>query len=352
MNTETAIGLKVGVKQAEKTRKKLVEKKILRDDLRIAKDQFFVYFPVREVTNEVKGYNITKREFKIKTIKPKSYKDLVNVPAHPVDKLPTSFDVIGDIILVKINDKLLDYQQQIAEALMQANKNIRTVCLSPPITGELRTRKVRVIAGEKNTETLHNEYGLKFALDVSKTYFSPRLANERKRVASLVKINEIVVDMFSGVAPFSIMIANYGKPNMVYAVDKNKDAVEYAKKNIKINNLLDRIEIINADAKDVEKIFKNKNVKADRIIMNLPFSAFSFFKYALKIISDEAVIHYYDILDMEEDLEERVNKLKEIGEKNNIVIGKMNIRKIKTYSPREFYIGIDITTKKQYADVA
>ena len=60
---------------------------------------------------------------------------------------------------------------------------------------------------------------------LKETYFSPRLANERKRITSLVKPGETVVDMFAGVAPFSIMIAKYANPKIIYAIDKNKDAI-------------------------------------------------------------------------------------------------------------------------------
>ncbi len=117
--------------------------------------------------------------------------------------------------------------------MLETHKNIRTVCLIDPVSGELRTRNVAIIAGENQTLTTHTEYGLSFDVDVETTYFSPRLASERKRVANLVKSGEIVVDMFAGVAPFSIMIARYAKPKIVYAIDKNKEAVLLCKKECK-----------------------------------------------------------------------------------------------------------------------
>ena len=182
---------------------------------------------------------------------------------------------------------------------------------------------------------------------MQKTYFSPRLATERKRVANLVKPGEIVVDMFTGVAPFSIMIAKYADPKIIYAIDKNSEAIKYAKENIKKNNVLDKVEIIHADAKKVHKILKEK---ADRIIMNLPFSAHMFLKNTLTITKKISIIHYYDIL-KEEEIQERINELKRIGKENKTKLTNLNVRKIKTYAPREFYIGIDITATKN-ADVA
>ena len=79
--------------------------------------------------------------------------------------------------------------------------------------------------------------------------------------------------------------------------------------------------------------------------MNLPFSAHLFFKNALEIVDNICIIHYYDIL-KEGKIQERINKLRRIAEENKTTLTNLNIRKIKTYAPREFYIGIDITAKK------
>jgi len=316
-------GIRVQLDQAEKMRKYLSEKNLLRNDLKISKDNAFIYFPVKALPRELDSYDVVKKEFEKGEAKPKSYKEIVSVPDKLKHELPTSYDVIGDIILIKLPNKLLKYQKEIGESLLKSNKNVKTVCLIEPVTGEFRTRNIKVIAGEKHTTTVHKEYGLKFDVDVENTYFSPRLATERKRVADLVKPNEIVVDMFD-------------------AIDKNEEAVKCAKQNIKRNNVLDKIEVINADANEIHK---NLQKKADRIIMNLPFSAHLFFTYALKIAKNYVIIHYYDILKVDR-IEERTGKLKKIAEENGYALPNLDIRKIKSYAPREFYIGIDITAKK------
>ena len=282
MSNEKITGIQVKLKQAEKIRKYLYEKNLLRTDLKISKNNSFIYFPIKNLPKELDSYRVVEKEFEKKETKPRSYREIVSVPDNVKHELPTSYDVIGDIILIKLSKDLLKYQNEIGESLLDSNKNIRTVCLIKPVTGEFRTRNVKVIAGEKRTITTHKEFGLKFDVDVKKTYFSPRLAAERKRVTTMVKTDEIIVDMFTGVAPFSIMIAKYAHPKIIYAIDKNKEAVRYARQNIKRNNVLDKIEVIHADAKKVHDILYQKGVKADRIIMNLPFSAYLFFPYALK----------------------------------------------------------------------
>ena len=275
-----------------------------------------------------------------------SYKGLINIPSNLADRLPTSFDVIGDILLIKIDDKLEFYKEQISEALLIANKNIKTVCQIFPVSGELRIRDIKIIGGKKSTETFHKEYGLKYCLDIKKTYFSPRLANERNRIKDSVKNNEIIVDMFTGVAPFAIMIAKYANPKIIYAFDKNYEAIKYAQKNVTINQLLDKIELINEDSKNAPAILKKKNVKVNRVIMNLPFSAFKFFSQALDLIGEKGIIHYYDIIH-EDKFGNRIQDLEKISNKKGYIFKLVKINKIKSYSPREFYIGIDITAKRK-----
>ena len=349
-NVRKTIGLCVPLKQAENMRIFLLKNNLSRKDLKLDKDTKFMYFPVKKNIPYDQlaisyNYNIIERNFsvKISEIK-KDYKEGIKLPKELKTLLPTSYDVVGDIALIKLPDGLHKFKKKIGEALIQSNKNIKTVCRDNGITGELRVRKVEVVAGENRMTTTHREHGLVFDVDVGKTYFSPRLAGERKRVADLVNNNEVIVDMFTGIAPFSIMIAKYAKPRIVYAIDKNKDAVLFARKNIKKNNVLDKVEIICGDAHDIVKRLCKKNITADRVIMNLPFSAHQFFSDALSIIIDRGIIHYYDILN-EKDIDSRINLLEKIAEKSGASLRIKNLRKIKTYSPREIYIGADIEVK-------
>jgi len=347
MVPEKTDALCVPLKEGEKIRKYLSEHNLLRTDLKINRDKTYIYFPINTISKEMEshGFEIITKEFEKHQIKPTSYREIAAIPEKLKHELPSSYDIIGDIILIKLSEKLQPYKEKIGESLLKTNQNIKTVALIEPVKGELRTRNVEIIAGENRTNTTHKEYGLQFDVDIGRTYFSPRLATERKRVANLVQPGETVVDMFAGVAPFSIMIAKYANPKIIYAVDKNKDAIEYAKANIKKNNVLDKIEVIHADAEKIHIILDQKDVKADRIIMNLPFSAHLFFKYALKIVADTSIIHYYDIL-REDKIQERIEELKIIAKNNRISLTNLDIRKIKTYAPREFYIGIDITAEK------
>ena len=347
MIKKKAQAVRVRLQEAEQVRQYLQAHHFLREDMKPIKENTYISFPIKPDLKTLPFGTLVTKSFEPRIQKPRSYKDLLNLSKEQMEHLPTSYDIIGTIILLKLPNALLEYQSQIGKSLLQSHKNIQTVCLAAPVSGELRIREVTVIAGKKQTLTTHVEYGLSFDVDVATTYFSPRLASERKRIASLVKPGEIIVDLFAGVAPFSIMIARYAYPRIVYAIDKNKKAINLAQRNIKHNHVLDTVDPINADAKNVKKII---SVPVDRIIMNLPFSAYRFFSAALSIAADKCILHYYDIL-RDEEREERISLLKNTAEKHGYHLDVTSIRTLKSYAPREFYIGLDITATK-HADVA
>ncbi|HHH79416.1 MAG TPA: class I SAM-dependent methyltransferase family protein [Thermoplasmatales archaeon] len=330
--------VKIEKNKGETVRKRLKELGMLKTHLLPKKNDENIFLPIHD--GKKIGYQIVEMDFEEKKRKPRSYKDVLNLPPELQQLLPTSYDVIGDIALIKIPDEILGYTKEIGNAILRVHKNIKVVCLSKPVTGEYRTREVEVIAGEKRTTTLHREYGVELHLDVEKTFFSPRLAGERHRVAGLVKKNENVVDMFTGVAPFAIMIAKQGSPKIVYAIDKNPAAIKFAKKNVTHNRVVDKVEVIQGDAREVMKNFVQKNLKADRIIMNHPFFTQNFLNDALLIAKKGCVIHYYDILN-EDEVDNRVEFFKKVSK--NAEMEVKSVRMIKTYAPREFYTCFDIT---------
>ncbi|MCX8153164.1 MAG: methyltransferase, partial [Candidatus Bathyarchaeota archaeon] len=169
--------------------------------------------------------------------------------------------------------------------------------------GTYRLREFKVIAGEHKTTTVHKEYGCKYHVDIAKAYFSPRLSQEHYRVASLVSKNEVVVDLFSGVGPFAVLIAKKNDEAKVYAVDINPDAVALLKRNIRLNRVENRVIPIQGDAKQV--IEKQLAGIADRVIMNLPEKAIGYVDVACKALKDAGgIIHFYCFIRRPNSLEE------------------------------------------------
>jgi tRNA (guanine37-N1)-methyltransferase len=340
-----SLAVKINKKQGEDIRLLLRKHGLLRSDLKIKKNKDYLLIPIKYTSDIVSNFNLVTTCFQKTKQHQSQYQMMLSLSEELYQKLPTSFDVIGDILLIKLPDELLPYSSEIGKALLTTHSHVNTVCMVQPVTGEFRSREVKVIAGKQKTVTTHKEYGLWFDVDVRQTYFSPRLATERKRVCDLIQKDDFVFDMFCGVAPFSIMIAKYAQPAYVLGIDINPIAIKFAKGNILKNKVESTVTVVNKDAKESKQILDKKNMIPDHIIMNLPFSAFTFFPIAVQCITHNVLIHYYDIV-KESYIDNRIEELGTIAKKYQRSIENVVIHKIKTYAPHEFYIGIDITVSK------
>ncbi|MBS3748381.1 MAG: class I SAM-dependent methyltransferase family protein [Candidatus Thermoplasmatota archaeon] len=346
METEESLAVKIKKTEGEQTRVFLRNHNLLKSNLKIKRSTDYLFIPVKESIKDFDNFNLVTDSFEKTKQSISTYQHLLNLPIELQSQLPTSFDIIGDIILLKLPKELQSYSKEIGHALLKTHAHVNTVCTIDPVSGELRRRNVHVIAGKQKTVTNHKEYGLWFKVDVEKTYFSSRLATERKRISNLIEKNAFVYDMFCGVAPFSIMIAKYAQPKQVIAVDKNHDAIKLAQHNIQKNNVSNNTIAIHEDALNTKQILSYHKIIPTHIIMNLPFSAFEFFPLALQVIKNNGMIHYYDMID-ENSIEKRIDQLKSTAQKYDSTLLETTMHKIKTYAPHEFYIGIDITVSKK-----
>ena len=220
-----------------------------------------------------------------------------------------SYDVVGDIAVIRIPEAIIDRSQTIAEAIMQTQKRVKTVLRqASPVLGELRLRRLEWVAGEKKTETVHKEHGCLFKVDLERCYFSPRLSHERMRISRQVQPGEVVVNMFSGVGCYSILIAKHSAAERVYSIDINPIAVKYMRENVRLNRVEERVIPIEGDAKRViEERLQNV---ADRVLMPLPERAYEYLGYAVQALKPaEGWIHYYDFQHAKKD-ESPVEKVK------------------------------------------
>jgi tRNA (guanine37-N1)-methyltransferase len=218
------------------------------------------------------------------------------LPSNELEKVSRSFDIVGDIAIIKVPHDLESKKDLIAEAVMKANKTVTTVLIQKePTAGTFRLRQLEHILGERKTTTLYREYGCVFKVDLAKAYFSPRLSYERMRVGTLVGSGEVVVNMFAGVGCFSIIIAKHSLARMVYSIDLNPEAVRLMRENISLNRVGLWVEALDGDAKGViEERFLNQ---VDRVLMPLPEKAYEYLDIALKALKARGgVIHYYDFI--------------------------------------------------------
>ncbi|MBU2562413.1 MAG: hypothetical protein KKF68_02010 [Nanoarchaeota archaeon] len=256
-----------------------------------------------------------------------------------VKKVPRSFDVFGNIAIVKFPDSIsLVDKKEFADKILKDNKAIRTVLeKSGKFKGRLRKMQTRHIAGERTKEILYKENKCVFRFNIDTTYFSSRLSNERKEIAAEIKKDENVLVMFAGVAPFSIIIAKNSRAKKVFSNEINRIANKYAKLNIELNNLKDKIELISGDIKTASgKLSK----KFDVIVMPRPQLKETFLKQAFSLSKKGTRIYYYDFCKIDE-TDFIVEKIKREAKKFNKKIKILNTKSAGEIAPYKIRVRVD-----------
>lgn len=256
-----------------------------------------------------------------------------------------SFDIVGDIAILKVPEALKNKGEIIADAVMRIHRNVKTVlCQVGPTSGELRLRELKWLRGEKRTETIHREHGCLFKVDLSKCYFSPRLSYERMRVARQVKPGEVVVNMFAGVGCFSVLIAKFSKAEKVFSIDINPEAVRYMRINVSLNRVDGLVEPIEGDSKEV--IVSRLRGTADRVLMPLPEKAYEYLDYALMALKPcGGVIHYYDFEHAgknEDPIKKVIDKVSRKLLNLGAIFNILSSRIVRTVGPRWYQVVLDI----------
>ena len=263
-----------------------------------------------------------------------------------------AFNVLGNIAIVNFpNGYKISERKKFAEGILNQNKAITTVLeKSGKFSGRLRKMKTKYIAGEKTKEVLYHENGCVFRFNIDDTYFSPRLSNERKEIASKIKKNQEVLVMFAGVAPYSIVIAKNSQAKKVYSNEVNRKANKYAEMNIALNKVKDKVELLLGDIKKVAGTAqctpncgvrgqKLKN-KFDVIVMPRPQLKEMFLKEAFRLSKKGTMIYYYDFCKVDE-IDSIVEKVKDEAKKSRRKIKILNIKRAGEIAPYKYRIRID-----------
>lgn len=329
--------VKVPLKQLNDTRIKLMESGQMNMEYRIKASSEYGYIPVDENPD---GYEIVDMDLEPMKKVPHNFSELLEgeLSGEEIENLRTSFDTIGDIVILEIPDDLEDKKQIIGDAALKFTKRKAIYMKRSAIKGTTRVRDLEFLSGVDDSVTIHREHGARLKLDVREVYFSPRLATERKRVMQSVEDSEKILDMFCGIGPFPIVIAK-NKDVEITAVDINKEAIKYLNENIKLNKLKGSIETYCGDIREVSKSFK---LKFDRIIMNLPGLAYTFLDIAVNLIEENGIINYYEFSDSyEQGIKRLQDACSEVGKEVEI----LNTRKVKSTSPGEWHVAIDAKIK-------
>jgi tRNA (guanine37-N1)-methyltransferase len=263
--------------------------------------------------------------------------------------LPASFDIVGDIAVFSgMPPELKKKEKLIGEAMLFHFKNIKVVAKKvKQYSGVYRTPKLQVIAGQRRKETICRENNAVLKMDIEKVYFSPRLSEERKRIASLVKPGEEILVMFSGCAPYPIVIARNSRPKIIYAIEKNPVAHRYAEENIHLNKLSNVVAIKGDARKKTLELIKKRHAGFDRILMPLPKDSGHFLDACFAAAEPGCIVHFYSFMKEEEIPSPAVNVIKEAAKKYCAKVRILSWNKCGHYSPGKFRMCIDFKVLKK-----
>jgi len=201
-------------------------------------------------------------------------------------RIPRSFDVVGDVCLLHAipdADNTEEGIQAIGEAIMKRNKAIKVVALRQSnLVGTERAPGedgIRIIAGANRVPlmTSHVEYGIKVAVDLNHTFFSPRMGQERLRICQQVARGEHVLVLFCGVGMDAMQIAGRTEASSITAVEYNDVAVQCCirskrflerNKTVKCAGAAERLEIVQGDVLEIMPTLPRQHY--DRVLAPRP----------------------------------------------------------------------------------
>ena len=282
---------------------------------------------------------------------PKRLRQLLSgkIPSGDLAQICNSYDIVGDIAIIRLIAGSEKHCSLVAKAIMGFHTNVKTVLGQVgAVQGDFRLRELRHIAGQKKTTVSYRESGCVFSVDVEQCYFSPRLGNERMRIARQVGSGEVVVNMFAGVGCFSILIAKHSEAEKVYSIDVNPTAVQYMQENVRLNGAYGKVIPVLGDAKDV--IEKRLCHVANRVLMPLPEKALEYLPSALLALTRRrGWIHYYDFehaargVDAVQRVRMRVSeKLENLGIAADVALGRV----VRSTGPHWYQVALDIAVRQ------
>ena len=327
--------LVVPLRHGEVARRRLIELGLLHRDVKVRCERNLLYLPLTSVPS-VPLDDPFLPACRIESVEFEEVSRIVDV--KEILGYAPSFDVFGDIAILGASsqDPLAE-----ADAIIKAHKHISSVFQSTaPLAGEFRIRSLTRLRGEERTRTTYREHGIVYRLDVAEVYFTPRLGTERERITGGIR-SGVVLDMFAGIGPFSILIGKRHPNVKVIAVDKNKSAVQYLRENIRANS-----------AENVYSVFADsmmlpvRGESADYVIMNLPHVAQKFLSEAFRVIRDGGTIYYYDITPEDNLYQKSVKTIQEAAAGAGCMVEVLQERVVRSYSPHRYNICLEAQVHK------
>src|SRR5271170_3942269 len=279
--------------RGEELRRRLLSDGLLRTDLEIVREGDRLALPLVDGRPIPEGLGErAEREFeRLRAPGPTDYRDLLVGRPEDAHRLPRSFDVVGDVVLIRIPDELEARGPEIGQALLAFVPGARIVGADHGVRGPDRRRSLERIAGEGGWRTRHRENGIEIEVDLEHAYFSPRLAREHARVAGEVERGDRVYDLCCGVGPFALTIARDARAVSLTAVDSNPSALALLRDSLARQKWGARVTAIDARAER----FAEEVEPVERVILNLPHEGIKYLPLVARTVARRGRLYYYEV---------------------------------------------------------
>jgi len=253
-------------------------------------------------------------------------------------QMPNGYHRLGRVLVVQRPETLASYDHLLGAA-WQEELGVETVLVkSGPIEGELRTPRVRLVAGA-GTETEVVEHGVRWRFDAVRIMFAAGNRTERLRVGRLVRPGETVVDLFAGIGYFVIPAALPGRASEVWAVEKNPVSVRYLRENVHLNRVAERVRVIPGDNRTVPL----PEASFDRAFLGYLPSALPWVPRAVRLLRPTGGwVHVHTVSDVRAPLSEAVQAVEAAaGRAGARPLEPSRVRVVKPYGPGRNHVVVD-----------
>ena len=269
-------------------------------------------------------------------------------PETLMNLLPRGYQELNHIAILNLKHELREYAGQIAESMHKILPSLKAIWhRTGKIEGKYRQPQgLTHLWGDNNSEIILTENHVKYKFDFTKIMFAKGNVTERRILPTRIKEGEVIIDMFAGIGYFSLGMARTKKPIKIYSIEWNPEAFSYLRENIKLNHVESIITPIFGDCKEKIVELKERNIRADRIIMGLLPAPVDAIPSALSVIKDDGTVIVYEGIEGKESTE-LFDKFSEIANRAGYITSIIERRVVKIYKPHLYHVVIEILVKKK-----
>ncbi|MEF8782647.1 MAG: class I SAM-dependent methyltransferase family protein [Haloarculaceae archaeon] len=251
-----------------------------------------------------------------------------------IARTPGSWAVLGSVVLVEMGEA--PRPGEVGAALLAIHGGADTVLARGGIDGQHREPSVEVVAGEGDTETVHREHGVEYAMDLAAVMFSPGNKAERARMGEVVTDGERVLDPFAGVGYFTLPMARAGA--RVTAIERNPEPFSYLLENAVRNGVSGRVEPYRADCRDV--LDSHDGAAFERAVMGY-YEAHEYLPHVLPALEPGGTLHMHEATPEVLAPDRPVERLQDAAGDIGRGVTVLESREVKGYSEGVVHVVVD-----------